>query len=620
MSAVNTDNRMINTFISEDYCSDWGIWQGLREILQNQMDGMVENIYSIDFQSEPSHNTELTGIIVNGLPMERFESGRHYYSTSVEAEHVEITWTADDQFQSVELIPSNGIENIIRVTAQDGVTVADYVVDVYVVSQSNNATLANIQLNGLDLDDFESSLNDKLSFSPMKNQYTINLPSGTLLLPQVSATTPVIGQTITLRHEELNVYVDVTAPDGVAKNTYTLNFAVPLSNNANLSMIYCDGDSLEGFTPDYYYYLVTLPVGVHTLPEIVAQKGQNNQVVTEPVIEADKNRATIRVTAEDGRSTSTYVVVFEFERSTADTLVAIYEDGSLLPNFNPHIFNYKDTLAPGTTAFPDLSWDVVDDWQKVDSATILRNATQLIRQINVTAEAGNTKAYTISYVIMPSDVDTLQMLYVDNKPLANFDSHKMDYYYTLDATATSLPEVFYAQGDEFQTITIAQVEEQSSIELPDSVKVVNQKIILQVQAQSGRTRIYTIHFSMIKSSDATLGMIMLKGNNLSGFISEQFTYRGEPLRCNESVPVVTVVKKHDAQQVDIQIVTSPEKADTVKINVVAEDGKTNEEVQKLKDENLKLKRKDEKNKSVLWDLLLPPKRKFNETRTKSYRR
>lgn len=539
-------------------------------------DGMAEKLYTVTVQSEPSHNADLTGIVVNGQPVERFEAGRHFYSVSVDDEEVAISWSSDDCFQDVTLIPANGSEYTIHVVAQDGVTTEDYVVDVYVASLSNDVTLKNILLNGVEFKDFERALNNKLEFSPMKNQYDINLPSGTTVLPEVSATMQMDGQKVNIRRDGLNIYLDVTAKDGINTNTYALNFAVPLSSNANLSMIFCDGDSIEGFTPDYYYYLVTLPVGVHTLPEIVAQKGQNNQVVTDPVIEADKNRATIRVTAEDGKTTSTYVVVFEFERSTADTLFAIYEDGLLLPEFNPHIFNYKDTLAPGTTAFPDLSWDVADEWQQVDSTTVLRNENQLIRQINVTAEAGNTKAYTISYVILPSEVDTLQMLYVDNKPLVNFNSHVMDYYYTLEATATSLPEVFYAQGDQFQTVYMSQVQETSSEELPDSVKAVNQKIEVVVQAQSGKTRVYTIHFSMKKSSDASLNMIMAKGVNLSGFVSEQLFYRGEPLNCKESVPVITWVKKHDAQKVELEIVSSENESDTVYIHVTAEDGKTSE--------------------------------------------
>ena len=37
-------NEFINTWISEEYCPNWGIWEAIREILQNQLDGITEKI------------------------------------------------------------------------------------------------------------------------------------------------------------------------------------------------------------------------------------------------------------------------------------------------------------------------------------------------------------------------------------------------------------------------------------------------------------------------------------------------------------------------------------------------------------------------------------------------
>ena len=34
-----------NTWISKEYCPDWQLWHGLREILQNQYDGIIERLY-----------------------------------------------------------------------------------------------------------------------------------------------------------------------------------------------------------------------------------------------------------------------------------------------------------------------------------------------------------------------------------------------------------------------------------------------------------------------------------------------------------------------------------------------------------------------------------------------
>ena len=40
MFVNQNQQQYINTWISMNYCKEWGIWEGIREILQNQMDGI----------------------------------------------------------------------------------------------------------------------------------------------------------------------------------------------------------------------------------------------------------------------------------------------------------------------------------------------------------------------------------------------------------------------------------------------------------------------------------------------------------------------------------------------------------------------------------------------------
>ena len=40
----NQQSNWKNTWISMNYCRNWGIWEGIREILQNQLDGIIMNI------------------------------------------------------------------------------------------------------------------------------------------------------------------------------------------------------------------------------------------------------------------------------------------------------------------------------------------------------------------------------------------------------------------------------------------------------------------------------------------------------------------------------------------------------------------------------------------------
>ena len=515
--------------------------------------------YTVLVQAEPSHNADLTGIIVDGLPVAHFEPGRHFYSVRTESSQPDIEWTADDNFQTVTLLATaaNDMGYVLHVVAQDGTTAQDYTVEVFTESLSTDATLANILLNGQTFTEFEHTLNPRLSFSSMQNTYQINLPAGTTALPEVSASLRVDGQDITTTVSGMIVYLDITAPDGTTTNRYTLDFVVPLSANADLGMIYIDGDSLPAFAADQYYYPVTLPVGVHTLPEVVAQKAETNQQVS---AEVEGNHVTIHVVAEDGITKATYTVAFAFTRSAADTLQMIYADGLPLADFAPQRFYYILSLPVGTQAFPELSWANADDWQTVRIDTLQHTAQSLVRQLAVTAENGQSNYYTVAYSILQSAVDTLQMIYIDEKPLTAFSATTTEYWYTVPASTTQVPSVYPLQGDPYQTVSVTQTRETMSD------KALSEKTEIQVVAANGATRTYIIHYPLLLSSEHTLDMILVGGKNLSDFDSERFSYKVSLPIETTNLPLVTVIKKEAAQQVEITT-----NGDTVFVRVTAED-------------------------------------------------
>ncbi len=520
-------------------------------------DGHVSE-YSVLVQAEPSHNADLTGIIVNGVPVSHFEAGRHYYSVRTEGEP-DIEWTSEDNFQTVTRIASQAgdSEYILHVVAQDGVTTQDYIVEVFKETLSDDATLANILLNGQTFSEFEPSLNPRLSFSSMQNVYQINLPAGSTLLPEVSASLRVDGQSVGTTIEGMTVYLDVTAADGTTTNRYTLDFVVPLSANADLAMIYLDGDSLPAFATGTYYYPVTLPVGVHSLPEVVAQKAETGQQV---MTDISDNYATISVLAEDGITRATYTVAFAFSKSDADTLQMIYADEVPVEGFVPRTFYYVLSLPVGTTAFPELAWTNADEWQTVRIDTLQHTDRNLVRQLVVTSESGRSNYYTVAYSIQQSAVDTLQMIYIDEKPLADFAATTTEYWYTVPANATEVPSVYPLQGDRYQTVSVSQTAETMA------AKSLGVKTEIEVIAGNGASRTYIIHYPMALSSETTLDMIYVAGKSLSDFDSERFSYKVNLPMETVNIPLVTVQKKEDAQQVEITT-----DADTVFVKVMAED-------------------------------------------------
>ena len=480
-------------------------------------------------------------------------------------------YTSDDRFQKVTIVRTDLEEGskyryVLHVEAEDGITTADYQVNIYVENKSNDRTLANITLDGKNFVDFERALNEDLAFDPDNNNYTINLPSGTTLLPEVNAQLKMDGQTVEIDQQGDSVLLNVTAVDGTTKNQYVLHFVVPLSKNANLSMIFLDGEPLPSFDPAYYFYQVDLPVGTYELPEVVAQKAEVAQKILSTEVDTDKNRVTIKVQAEDPATReNTYVVVFRFTQSDADTLAMIYQDGKALETFAPQTKYYALTLPVGTMAFPELGWEEADDWQTVTMDTVESTANQLIRQIIVTSESGKKNTYTVSYTIEKSDVDWLQMIFIDQKQLADFDEATYEYYYELTASYAAelngqLPAVEYLSGDEYQSVLVSQVRD--SLES----KSLGYKTVITVTAATGATRTYTIHYPVQKSGEATLNMINLAGKPLANYDAERFNYRVE-IDVEASVPVVTVIKKEEIQVVEITI-----NEDVVTVLVTAEDG------------------------------------------------
>lgn len=539
-------------------------------------DTTATKTYDLTVVSEKSHCVDLTGIIVNGEAIngdkdEHFEPGRHFYSLSLKTSQITVDYTSDDRFQTVTiqadtLEADSKYRYILHVMAEDGVNTADYQVNIYVENKSTDAELANITLDGKNFVDFERNINEELTFQSDKPDYFINLPAGTTILPEINAQLKMDGQKVEIEQIADTILLHVTAVDGKTTKTYELHFEIPLSKNANLDMIFLNGDSLPGFDPTYYFYQIDLPVGTHELPEVAAQLAEAAQTLLPIEIDNEKLQATIKVQAEDTTTReNTYVVVFHFTQSDADSLAMIYEDGKNLEGFEPQNTYYTMSLPVGTAVFPDLSWETVDDWQTAKMDTVESTADKLIRQIIVTSESGKKKTYTVSYTILKSSVDTLQMLFVDQKQLAGFNANTPEYYYELTAAYAAelngqVPLVEYISGDEYQMVLVSQVRD--SLE----GKSLGYKSIVTVTAATGATRTYTIHYPVQKSSEATLNMINLAGKPLANYDAERFSYKVE-IDVEASVPVVTVLKKEEIQVVEISI-----NGDVVTIDVTAEDG------------------------------------------------
>ncbi|NCA85503.1 MAG: T9SS type A sorting domain-containing protein [Clostridia bacterium] len=93
------------------------------------------------------------------------------------------------------------------------------------------------------------------------------------------------------------------------------------SNQAQLSEIMMDGTLLEGFDPDTYEYIITLPEGTTEVPEITVQT-QNGEAFA-IVVPANvlPGATTVDVFAEDGATKLTYTIQFDVDTDISESLV-----------------------------------------------------------------------------------------------------------------------------------------------------------------------------------------------------------------------------------------------------------------------------------------------------------
>ena len=499
-------------------------------------------VYELNFEAEPSHCVSLTGIAVNGQPIEHFESQRHFYSVRTTEENITLTWASNDNFQTV-VSSQNDYTHTLHVIAQDGISTSDYIIEVYKEGASSDVTLSGILLDGKPFDKFETNINDELIFSPMQQRYNINLPSGTQYLPEITALLSSEGQTVEIIATDWRVEIHVTAPDGVSKNTYTLRFSAPMSSNTQLKMIYFDGEQYSQFVPSQYKYDILLPIGQSSMPSIYAEPQEATQTVVDSI--TSNMQHTIFVTAEDG-SIGQYYLTFIANPSNADTLAAIYGDGELIEGFDANVFYYTYTLPIGTDHIPALTWDVADQWQQVTATHVVNTANKQTTQIHVVAGSGKKNIYTVEYEIALSSIDTLEMIYIQSNPLEDFAPYTNDYHIYLAAGDTLLPSISWKQGDVYQVIN------PTSQALTHNNEQIGWKQSLEVLAQDGHNRIYNLYFYFkpALSTNSDLQNIYLNGVPMENFAPTQYSYR-QIVEEGKKMPTILVEKAEQEQIIRI---------------------------------------------------------------------
>lgn len=525
------------TFIQQEFRMQW------------QVIGTQTNTYTLTYPSEVSTDASLTAILVNDTLLNGFFPQVTSYDLVTDSDFV-ITAIPADITQQIEMQHQDQDIRFV-VTAAAGNT-QTYTVRV-LPTESNDATLAQLTLDGTMVPDFRSD-----SFT-----YVVTLPS-----PQVKVEEP-IRPDIWFLASNANAKVEVepaplgqtsvitvTSQDGAVHNTYTLLVEAEPSHNAQLNGLIVNNVPLTTFQPDQYYYTLIEESDEVTVVWTAEDHFLSVQQVTD-TLSPQLLSTHLYVTAQDGYTHNTYTVVNMFKPSDVDTLKAIYQNVDILPGFDPQTLWYEITLEPGERRFPDLDWEIGERHQQVRIDTTSQDTYHLTRQIAVTAADGHQKVYTIQHNICKSAVDTLQNIFINNKPLELFAGTVEEYSVFVDSNEQ--PVITFVAGDEYQQVSITTLPEIAGVKALD-------KALIMVEAENGNIRFYTLHFLLPLDDNAHLQMIYKDGQALENFDPDRLTYtvvleKGAPL------PAITWLTQTPDQQVYSSTV-----ADTTSLLVIAEDG------------------------------------------------
>jgi hypothetical protein len=477
--------------------------------------------YTITFNRTYSKNALLNGITLDGALLPGFDSNDFEYDVELPVgttvlPMIGVINGADGQTTQVLTNGVNG-DAIITVVADDNTTTQTYTIH-FTVDKSQVNTLLDIQLDGESLEGFD----------PAITNYTHTMAVGNRVWPLVSYTAGDAYQHVSMTEKVLDTWNKVVTlvatpeDENMASTTYTIHMVVEKSSLTTLKDIQLDNVSMEGFVPETTNYVIELPIGTQTNPEVTWTMGDEFQDV-DPQVE--DNKVTLTVTAEDS-SVRVYTVQFVVLHSSNALLNGISVDYQPLDGFNPEVFEYNYVLPWGTTQMPKVTYEMGDAWQKVTPEDGGINGDY---KLFVQAEDGITSnTYVIHFSVAKSNNALLQDILIGGESMVGFDAEVFTYTCSLPYGETVVPAV---EGVKVMESQVVEVVNATSL---------SEQTIITVTAEDGKTKqTYTLSWENEKSSNAQLNMIYLDGAEMDGFNPEVSDYVITLPYGTTEMPVVT---------------------------------------------------------------------------------
>jgi hypothetical protein len=435
-------------------------------------------------------------------------------------------------------------------------------VSLCVTSNSAYASLSDIMF----FDENVQSFVSVDGFEPDKLEYDIVLPWGTKLVPAVK---PILEDKV----YQLSVYeqvldnltkVVVLEEEGGTPITYNLRFSNEKTNDSSLSNIFLNGAPLEGFSPEVFNYDVKLPFFTTQVPFISYEKATKDGITLEGqnVVVSEsglKVPATLKVTAEDGVSVSTYTLNFSVDAP----MVVIEADEHYAYLYGISAPNLYPAFNPNLTQYIAFVNDINDVTYEVDAYQCAVNK-EVVSQNKIVFEVVNLIDNTVKtqYTVF---------LHYNNEVDLNVESSSAIKTIKVNGVEAT------RNGDRFSVTIVGDNKVRPEIDIEGEVeeqayeyiwsKKSNLHVVkIRTFAQDGSNTTYTLQIRYKKSDDTTLKNINVDGYDIKYTPDRTMYYVSLP--SGVEFPNVSYTKQLDTQKVEMYY----ENNEILVIKVTAENG------------------------------------------------
>ena len=376
------------------------------------------------------------------------------------------------------------------------------------------------------------------------------------------------------RPEKMNIilstsnYPNKRSQKGLGKGNYTLFDDLSLIYSSKIHEIHFGGKTMAGFNQDKYEYTVELGEDATdaSIPKNI-ECFRSGRKLSGSEISIQKSTklgepTVIKVTAEDGSSTSTYKITFVRTLNINSSLNNIFVNGEAVPSFSGSVKEYNVTLPYGTTSAPQITFTKGHPAQNVNVNSC--NSFPCSATVVVTAEnTAYTTTYKLNFKTGELTDNTLQDIKINGKSIPGFDPNTSVYRVELPLGTTVDPTI--------EAISKYPAGAQK-IEIVNKGLKGMSTITVTPPSSDAKPRTYSISYVVKASSYSKLNSLNVKGYSLTPAFSPETTQYNVSLPVGTTaVPEITWAKGDEYQTVAL---VNEGVNGTSKVTVKAQDGTT----------------------------------------------